>query len=86
MTSLEVLGHAVAVLDDLGVEHMLVGAFSAIAYGVARATKDADFVVACEPRDVSRIAEALGPDYSLDRQIQFETRTIKSVSGDVGAA
>lgn len=45
MTSLEVLDRVV-VLDELGVEHMLVGAFSAIAYGMARATKDADFVVA----------------------------------------
>lgn len=75
MTSLEVLDRVVAVLDELAVEHMLVGAFSAIAYGLARTTKDADFVVACEPRDVSQIATALGPDYSLERQIQFETLT-----------
>jgi hypothetical protein len=45
-SSLEVLDRVVVVLDELGVEHMLVGAFSAIAYGMARATKDADFVVA----------------------------------------
>ncbi|MFM9023990.1 MAG: hypothetical protein ACKON7_01375 [Planctomycetaceae bacterium] len=75
MTSLDVLDRVVAVLDESGVEHMLVGAFSAIAYGLARATKDADFVVACQPRDVSRIAAALGPDYALERQIQFETLT-----------
>jgi hypothetical protein len=75
MTSHDVLGRVVTVLDDLGVDHMLVGAFSAIAYGLARATKGADFVVACEPREVARIAAALGPEYSLDRQIQFETLT-----------
>lgn len=75
MTSLDVLGRVVAVLDELGVDSMLVGAYSAIAYGLARATKDADFVVACEPRDVARIAAALGPDYSLDQQIQFEMLT-----------
>lgn len=75
MTSLEVLGRVVEVLDDLGVEHMLVGAFSAVAYGLARATKDADFVVACEPRRVVEIATALGSDFALERQIQFETLT-----------
>lgn len=75
MTSLEVLDRVVVVLDELCVDNMLVGAFSAIAYGLARATKDADFVVACEPRDVSRVAAALGPDFSLERQIQFETLT-----------
>lgn len=75
MTSLDVLERVVAVLDDRGVDHMLVGAYSAIAYGLARATKDADFVVACEPRDMSGIALALGPDFSLERQIEFETLT-----------
>ena len=75
MTSLEVLDRVVAVLDELGIEHMLVGAFSAIAFGMARATKDADFVVACQPQVVSRIATALGAEFSLERQIEFETLT-----------
>lgn len=75
MTSLEVLDRVLGVLDDLDIEHMLVGAFSAIAYGLARATKDADFVVACEPRRVVAIATALGSDFALEKQIQFETLT-----------
>ena len=75
MDSLEVLGHVVAVLDELRIDHMLVGAFSSNAYGVARATKDADFVVACDAVAVLRIAEALGQEYRLDRQMQFETIT-----------
>jgi len=75
MTSLEVLDRVIAVLDHAGIEHMLVGAFSAIAYGLARATKDADFVVACEPRRIAEVAAALGSDFSLERQMQFETLT-----------
>jgi hypothetical protein len=75
MTSLEVLDCVLEVLDDLGVEHMLVGAFSAVAYGVARATKDADFVVACEPRRVVEIAAALGADFALERQMELDTLT-----------
>jgi hypothetical protein len=75
MDSLEVLGHVVAVLDELRIDHMLVGAFSSNAYGVARATKDVDFVVACDAVAVLRIAEALGQEYRLDRQMQFETIT-----------
>lgn len=66
MTSLELLGRVVGVLDDLGIPHMLVGAFSANAYGIARATKDADFVVACAPRDIGRIAVALGDEVVFD--------------------
>jgi len=75
MDSLEALGRVVAVLDDLGIEHMLVGAFSSNAYGVARATKGADFVVACDAGAVLRVADALGEEYRLDRQMRFETIT-----------
>jgi hypothetical protein len=75
MTSLEVLDRVIAVLDDAGIEHMLVGAFSAIAYGLARATKDADFVVACEPRRIAEIAATLGPEFTIEKQIEFETFT-----------
>lgn len=75
MTSLEVLDRVIAVLDELEVEHMLVGAFSAIAYGLARATQAADFVVACQPEAIARIAAALGAEFSLERQIEFETLT-----------
>ena len=32
-------------MNEIGVDYMIVGSFSSNAYGVARATKDADFVV-----------------------------------------
>ncbi len=32
-------------MNDLEIEYMVVGSFSSNAYGIARATKDADFVV-----------------------------------------
>lgn len=75
MTSLDILDRVISTLDDLGIDHVLVGAFSAIAYGLARATKDADFVVSCPPSGVAKVAEALGPDFALDRQVEFETLT-----------
>lgn len=62
-------------------DHMLVGAFSSNAYGSARATKDADFVVACDARAILRVADALGQEYRLDRHMQFEaiTNTVPNV-------
>ena len=32
-------------MNEIGVDYMIVGSFSSNAYGIARATKDADFVV-----------------------------------------
>ena len=68
-------------LDRVGVPYMLVGSFSSNAYGVVRATKDADIVVAWEGRSVSAVMKELGPEFRLDPQMQFEsvTGTIRSI-------
>jgi len=68
-------------LDRVGVPYMLVGSFSSNAYGVVRATKDADIVVAWKGRSVSAVMKKLGPEFRLDPQMQFEsvTGTIRSI-------
>ena len=54
---------------------MLTGSFASNAYGVARATKDADVVVDFERGDLSLIVANLDPDIALQAQMMFETIT-----------
>ncbi len=78
-----------AVLDALTalrIDYMLVGSFSSNLYGVARSTRDADFLVQFAGKSVSDLARRLGPEFRLDPQMPFETvtgtsRQILEVSG-----
>jgi hypothetical protein len=68
----------IAMIDALnasGTPYMLVGSLSSNYYGVARATRDADFVVQFSNEAAAEIARRLGPSIILDPQIQFETIT-----------
>jgi hypothetical protein len=81
MTSLEATAAVVGALEELSIPYMLVGAFSVNAYSIPRSTKDADFVVELQSGDLMRLANKLGPEFRLDRQMQFETitNTIRNV-------
>jgi hypothetical protein len=81
MTSLEATAAVVGALEELNIPYMLVGAFSVNAYSIPRSTKDADFVVELQQGDLTRLAKLLGPEFRLDRQMQFETitNTIRNV-------
>lgn len=65
-------------LETAGIPYMLVGSFSSNAYGVARATEDADFVIELGDRSLTHLAETLGPAFRLDPQMSFETVTMTS--------
>jgi hypothetical protein len=54
---------------------MLVGSFSSNAYGEARATKDADFVVQCSTEQRRDLISRLPYDFIVDEQVLFETIT-----------
>lgn len=76
----------VEALEELQVPYMLVGSFSTNAYGIERATKDADFVVELGSTTLSQVARHLGPRFTLDPQMRFETvtgtsRSIMTVEG-----
>jgi hypothetical protein len=75
VTSVDCVLRAVEALDALGVPYMLVGSFSSNYYGRARSTEDADFVVELSAQTLPRLAEALSPEFALDRQMAFETIT-----------
>ena len=75
MTTQEIVRRVVDALEQLGVPYMIVGSFSSNAYGVARNTQDADFVVQLEPTKLSQLTATLWPDFQLNPQVSFETVT-----------
>lgn len=77
----ELTAVVVDALEALQIDYMLVGAYSSNAYGIARATHDADFVVVVQPGQLRALVERLGPDFTLDRQIRMEgiTGSVRNV-------
>jgi hypothetical protein len=63
-------------LDAAGVQYMLVGSYSSNYYGRPRSTKDADFVVQIDEKQLTSVTQRLGPEFRLDRQMTFETVTM----------
>ena len=75
MNSLEATAAVIDALEQAGTPYLLVGAFSSNAYGIARSTKDADFVVSLQSGDLRRLVDRLGPNFRLDPQAKFEVLT-----------
>ena len=72
MNGEQATAHVLSKLSELGIDHMLVGAFSSNAYGVPRATKDADIVVEFKDVSVAEFCSHLNPGFSLDHQMMLE--------------
>jgi predicted nucleotidyltransferase len=62
-------------LNELGVPYMIVGSLSSNFYGEPRNTHDADLVVQLGDKSLSKLMEIVGPGFTLDRQMGFETIT-----------
>jgi hypothetical protein len=62
-------------LEALTVPYMIVGSLSSNAYGMARSTHDADFVIELGEHTAGEIVQRLGPGYDLDPQMSFESIT-----------
>jgi hypothetical protein len=73
--AVEIAARVVAALNQSGISHMLVGAFSRNAYAHARATQDADLVISLSGHSLTELMTALGPEFSLEAQTTFETNT-----------
>jgi hypothetical protein len=73
--SREAVLSTIDVLDAAAVPYMLVGSFSSNAYGVARSTQGADFVIQLGSTPISAIVSQLGKDFLLNPQMSFETIT-----------
>lgn len=60
-------------LNEANVPYMMVGSFSSNAYGEARSTKDADFVVQLDADSRRDVLNRLPVDFEVDWQTSFET-------------
>jgi hypothetical protein len=66
----------VEALEACGIPYMLVGSYSSNAYGIARATQDADFVIELGEASIGELAKRIAPSIRLDLQMSFETVTM----------
>jgi len=73
--AIEFVTRVVAALRKLGIPYMVVGSFSSNVYGKPRSTKDADVVIEIGSRSISELAMEMGPDFTCDPQLTFETVT-----------
>jgi len=73
--ALPITTHVVAALARSAIPHMVVGSFARNFHSFARATQDADIVLAVDAEGLSRFEAELGPDFSFDPQPTFETNT-----------
>lgn len=76
MTSEEATMAVIDALEAMHIPYMVVGSFSSSYYGIARSTKDADFVVEFETESLPSFMDHLGPAFRLDPQMTFETITM----------
>ena len=71
----EAVGILIDRLNEVGVGYMIVGSFSSNAYGLARATKDADFVIEADEAKRRAVMASLPDEFQIDQQVTFETVT-----------
>jgi hypothetical protein len=75
VTSEEAALAVIDVLENAGIAYMVVGSLSSNYYGIARSTKDADFVIQFDARLIPSLIASLAPNFRLDPQMAFETVT-----------
>ena len=76
MTSNDLVMKVVLALEGAGIPYMLVGSYSSNAFGIPRATNDADFVIETGDRPLAPLFDALQPDVQFDPQMQVEMVTM----------
>jgi hypothetical protein len=62
MSQLELLSAIIAALDELQIDHMLVGSHASSFYGEARSTHDIDLVIDLDPAKIADLVSRFEPD------------------------
>jgi hypothetical protein len=78
MNSNQLVLKVLRVLEKHDVDYMVVGSLSSNAYGIARSTKDADFVIELGDRSIAPVSADLLPELKLDPQMVLESVTLTS--------
>ena len=66
MTSQEGLLTILDALEKAGIPSLVVGSLSSTYYGIARSTKDANFVIQLDTHRLASLFDSLGPSFRLD--------------------
>ncbi|HRK31356.1 MAG TPA: hypothetical protein PLD59_09780 [Tepidisphaeraceae bacterium] len=75
MTAVVFVQRAISALESLQIPYVTVGSFAVNAYIEPRSTKDADFVVEIDQLRIRELVAAIGPDFTFDPQMSFESVT-----------
>jgi hypothetical protein len=75
MDEVQIVAAMIDALNAASIPFMLVGSLSSNAYGIARSTKDADFVVQLGTFPLGKLMNFLPKGFRLESQIGFETVT-----------
>jgi hypothetical protein len=73
----EAVGLVIDALNDLRAPYLITGSIASNAYGEARATIDADFVVDTDSAGIQQLRQALSQRFLPEPQLAFETVTGK---------
>lgn len=80
MSQAELLRLVVAVLEDLGIAHMLVGSHASSFYGEARSTHDVDLVIDLDPAKINELVARFDPErYYISETALREGRMAKLI-------
>lgn len=72
----EIVTQVIQSLETLRIPYLVVGSYSSNAFGIARATQDADFIVELGNHPITAVGALLGSDIHIDPQMSFETITM----------
>jgi hypothetical protein len=72
----EAIQAVIDALNELAIPYMVVGSLSSNYHGIARLTKDGDFVIQLGAESILSVGRRLGPRFRLDPQVSFETVTM----------
>ena len=68
----ELVSHAVAILDRLGIEYVVGGSLASAAHGTPRTTADADLVIKLRADQVDALARELDGEFYVSREAMRE--------------
>ena len=68
VTEIEAIRRVLRILEESGIEYMIVGSYAASLHGFIRTTHDLDLVVCLKAEQVGGLASALGEEFYFDQQ------------------
>lgn len=75
MSGDDAVARVIDALNSLGVAYMITGSLASNRHGIARSTKDADFVLESVDLDLEGLSHRVGPEFKIDPQMSFEAVT-----------